>query len=125
LWAESLLPCPVEGKRQKLSVLAHYSSDPFSSKTALTENQIGKGFAYYLGWYPTVQQAKSLLLYVASKSEIDYMDDLPTGLIPIQRGLNYYLFNFNDYPIEVTIQGNTTNIKKRDVSIISNSLYGT
>jgi len=125
LWAESLLPCPVEGKRQKLSVLAHYSSDPFSSETALTENQIGKGFAYYLGWYPTVQQAKSLLLYVASKSEIDYMDDLPTGLIPIQRGLNYYLFNFNDYPIEVTIQGNTTNIKKRDVSIISNSLYGT
>jgi len=117
-WAESLLPVSIQKNISSQEVFCSYKTGPFSSNAALTKNQIGDGHVYYLGWYPTVQQTKALIKYIASLTGIEYLEDLPSGITATKRGPYYLIFNFNDHPLRLSMRGITININARDISII-------
>jgi len=117
-WAESLLPVSIQKNISSQEVFCSYKTGPFSSNAALTKNQIGNGHVYYLSWYPTVQQTKALIKYIASLTGIEYLEDLPSGITATKRGPYYLIFNFNDHPLRLSMRGITININARDISII-------
>jgi beta-galactosidase len=118
-WVESLLPESPEESGSKAVALAHYTSRPFTGQAALTEHQVGPGRAFYLGWYPTVEQASSLLSHLLTYTEIQPpLDILPPGLVALQRGEYTILLNFSDQTLEITHSGNAITIEPRDIEII-------
>ncbi len=90
IWIESINPDEDEG----VNVLARYLGGPLSGKAALTEHAFGAGSAYYLGFYPTCEQIKSILSFLIKKGGIGSLLDLPEGVILKQRGNHRIAFNF-------------------------------
>jgi beta-galactosidase len=90
IWIESINPDEDEG----VNVLARYLGGPLSGKAALTEHAYGAGSTYYLGFYPTSDQIKSILSFLIKKGGIGNLLDLPEGVILKHRGNHRIAFNF-------------------------------
>ena len=118
LWAESLLPMTGVNNATKAKQLVNYSSGPFKSNAAFIKNQVGNGSMYYLGWYPTVSQSKAILKNIASEITLEYINDLPSGLILTKRDPYNIIFNFTDQPQMATIHDQKVKISARDLTII-------
>lgn len=129
-WAESLEPlepaAKAGGSKGKASsaprpvqALARYASGPFAGNIALVERQIGKGRAYYLGWYPTLKQSMALLTHLVDQLDLPQLGPLPPGIIHINKGRFTLLFNFSDQVHHVELAGRTVSIQPRDVEIIT------
>lgn len=118
LWAESLRPdASDQPGTSAASVLASYRSGPFAGRAALTEHPVGDGHVMYLGWYPTVEQARAVLAHMAGRAGIERIGDIPDGMIAIWRGEKTALFNFTEDELEVTVQGQRRRVPARDVVI--------
>lgn len=111
-WAESLV------LESNTKALASYSSEPFMGQAAITQNQIGEGNICYYGFYPSLDQASAFLKYLVSQHEIETPEELPEGLIVIQRGNRTLLFNFTDQPLNTRIQGKDIHVAPRDLYIL-------
>ncbi|MBI9046081.1 MAG: beta-galactosidase [Anaerolineaceae bacterium] len=118
LWAEIIQPLDQPGSGSQSQILAEYTSGPFAGKAALTAFQSGNGEALYMGWYPTEQQAIALIKYLARKANIKFFDNLPDGLICIQRGNQQIYLNFLEKPIKLEGDYKTVNIGARSIVII-------
>ena len=117
VWAEALNP--VEAGDPTLHVLAHYISGPFRSSAALVEHKVGVGQVYYLGWYPTDQQAEVLMSYLASKAGVSPIATVPEGVVVAQHGSYLILLNFTDEPLAATVQGQPVRVGSRDVEVVN------
>lgn len=129
-WAEALelfvsSPGDAGSSRDKKSqnipaqAIARYATGPFAGKTALVEHQIGKGRAYYLGWYPTIKQSISLLTHLVDQLGIPRLSPLPPGVIHIKRGQYTLVFNFSNQTHHLDIFGRKISVQPRDVEIIT------
>jgi beta-galactosidase len=121
IWAESLDPVSNGNNRLKARALARYTSGPLSSQTALTENQVGDGRAFYLGWYPTVTQAKAILKHLVSLAGLTFYEELPSGLVTNQRDPYTILLNFTEQPLTVNIPGQKITIDQKEIAIINSN----
>jgi beta-galactosidase len=100
--------------------LATYASGPYVGQAAMTQNQVKQGAAFYLGFYPTVDQAKNILKYLAQKFSLTSLaSDLPAGLVVGRRGSTTLLLNFTDQPLAVIIKGTIVIVDPRDISLVS------
>lgn len=90
IWIESINPDADEA----VNVLARYLGGPLSGNAALIEHDFGAGSVYYLGFYPTNDQLKSILRYLVKTIGSSNLLDLPEGVIVKQRGNNRIAFNF-------------------------------
>ncbi len=117
MWAEALQLDGAAGDQ----VLAAYTSGPLSGQAALTSHPIGAGQAFTLGWYPTGEQAKVLMAYLAERAGLEPMVDLPEGLIAAQRGPFMILLNFTDAPLSAQFQGDMYDVGPRDVAVLSSA----
>jgi beta-galactosidase len=99
--------------------IANYSSGPFAGKTALVEHQIGRGRAYYLGWYPSLKQSFGLLTHLADQLGLPRLKTLPIGVIHIQRGQYTLILNFTEQTQLLDILGRKVEVQPRDIEIIT------
>lgn len=113
IWAESL-----QIPTSNLRPLVHYTSGPFASLAALTENNVGRGRALYLGWYPTVAQAEALLKHLAARVGINPIAQVTPGLVAAQRGAYTLLLNFTDAPLTATVRGQPCLVAARNIKVI-------
>ncbi len=107
-WLETL-------KAQTASVLATYKP---GGAAALTEHKVGNGRVLYLGFYPTNEQARALLLHLAGQLGLSWLPDLPEGLVAAQRGPYTILLNFTEQPISYPLNGQAVLVNSRDVAVI-------
>ena len=122
-WAEGLLPAhsaerEAETGGNDLKTLALYTSGPFASQAALTENPVGDGRAYYLGWYPNIEQAGAILAHLLDQAGIPKLADLPSGLIATSRGPYTVLLNFSEEQLTATIKGQPVRVGPRDIRVL-------
>ncbi|HWQ84072.1 MAG TPA: beta-galactosidase [Anaerolineales bacterium] len=123
VWAEALHPIQSaaawsEASTPDFSILAHYTSGPFSSKPALVEHRVGSGRVNYLGWYPTDRQAEILMLYLASTAGITPTATLPEGVVASQHGPYVVLLNFTDEPQITAVRDQDYTVGPRDVMVV-------
>ena len=86
---------------------------------ALTENVVGNGRVYHLGWYPTPDQAIALLRYLAPRHGLTPLADLlPPGLFASQRGDYLILLNYTDQPLTAVVNGSDVVVNGRDVRVL-------
>jgi beta-galactosidase len=118
LWAETLYPDllaqPWEGIA---AALASYTSGPFAGRPALTERLVGDGRVLYMGWFPSLDQAQALLAYLAGKTGIERIGEIPDGMVAIRRGEKTALFNFTEEDLALLIQGQAVGVPARDLLI--------
>jgi beta-galactosidase len=124
-WAEYLTPNEGKSKKDDLKIFARYDSGPFDGHAALTGHQVGEGETFYLGWYPSVDQAMVLLDFLGERSRIPRSPALPLGLTAIQRGDYKILLNFSDQSLTTTISGQLIRVDPRDIRILSNPITPT
>jgi beta-galactosidase len=120
VWAEAL-NLQLDGSKvtgSDVQILAQYNSNPFNDDAALVEHKFGSGSAFYLGWFPTDQQAMALLSYLASQSEIPSIAMVPDGLIVSKRGPYLILLNFTDETLSATVLGTQIEVRPRDVQVV-------
>lgn len=98
-WTEALAPDTAQA-------LAHYTTGPFAGKAALTDNGYGAGHAFYLGFYPRVEQATALLRYLTARLDIPpLVHGLPPDVLAYRRGPYCILLNFGEEAREVELEG--------------------
>jgi beta-galactosidase len=114
VWAEALSP---RQEHEGFQVLARYTSGPFNNSAALTHTKFGEGGAYYLGWYPSLAQAKAITQYLLDIHGVPNRP-VPSGMIMIARGEYILLLNFTDKIQSITIQGANHSINPRDVKVL-------
>jgi beta-galactosidase len=115
IWAEALTPA-LGGKTQ---VLATYPTGPFQGRAALVGQRVGRGRAFYLGWYPTVEQAQALLAHLGERAGVSRLaEELPEGLIAAQRGEQLVLLNFTEKTLTAKVEGQSLEVLPRDVVTI-------
>jgi len=110
-WAEALM---TTGSH----VLARYTSGPYAGQAALTENLVGQGSASYLGWYPTVDQAKAILAHWLKREGVPFRDDLPEGLVAAMRGPYTLLLNFTESDQTARVDGKLVRVRSRDLILL-------
>jgi beta-galactosidase len=125
VWAESLKAPRRRGAEasdqspiSNLQSLATYTSGPFATQSALTQHAVGRGFAFYLGLYPTLEQAQALLAHLAAHAGVARLAELPRGLLAAQRGERVILLNFTDETRTATTRGQTVTVPGRGVQIV-------
>jgi beta-galactosidase len=120
IWAESLEEEGAEEKRENegLAPLARYTSGPLAGKAGLSERRVGAGRVLYLGWYPSLEQARALLEYLAAQIGLERLAQLPGGLVAARRGPYTILFNFTDTPQEAIVARKTFGVGPRDIQVI-------
>lgn len=112
-WIEALAPEP------RTATLARYTDGPFAGAAALTECQAGAGWAAYLGWYPTEAQASAIMRRLADRAGVARLaDDLPAGVIALQRGPYTLLLNFTDEPQTARVANVAVEIGPRDLRVV-------
>lgn len=111
VWAEALLP--MEGT----SVWAHYSDGPLAGQAALCERVYGAGRVLYLGWYPRLAQARTLLHWLADQVHIAGLLDLAEGVVAIQRGERCVLLNFSPDEQVVEMNGQRFVLPSREILV--------
>jgi beta-galactosidase len=90
IWIEAINP----DKDEAVNILARYLGGPLSGKAGFIEHEFGAGSVYYLGFYPTNEQLRSILRYLVKRVGSSHLLDLPDGVIVKQRGNNRIAFNF-------------------------------
>ena len=105
-WLETLQP-------HSAQVLADYGD-----AAAFTRQPWVAGNTYYLAFYPTPDQARALLLYLADQIGLFPIDNVPAGLLAIRRGPYLLLFNFTDTPIPSPLPDHPLTIPPRDLAVI-------
>lgn len=114
-WVEALaVPPESEGAR----VRATYLNGPYAGKAALTENAIGKGRAWYVGWLPTVEQTMALLQQRIQRVNVARLAELPPGLVAARRGNKIILLNFTDEALTASVNGNSITVQGRDIFML-------
>lgn len=86
---------------------------------ALTENAVGDGRCLTLGFYPTPDQAQSLLRHLAAELAIVTIPDLPPGLLACRRGPYTMLLNFTEEALTATVGGTAVSVPARDIRVQS------
>lgn len=112
IWAEGLRPDP------NTQVLARYKSMPLAGQAALTDHEHGKGHVFYLGLYPSLDQAQTLLRHLAAQFGLRRLARLPEGLIVCARGSYVLLLNFTDTPLTAEVDGRLVTVTGRNVKVI-------
>jgi len=87
------------------------------SGAALTEHGVGNGRVLYLGFYPTEEQAQALLIHLAGQLGLEWLPDLPPGLVAARRGPFTILLNFTERPIAYVLNGQALVVGGRDETI--------
>ena len=119
VWAEALKPLPPAAPWEGIAaVLASYTEEPFSGKAALVERLVGDGRALYLGWFPSVGQAQAILEYLAGKSGIERLGDIPDELVAIRRGDLVAVLNFSEEARELEVAGKQVRVPSRDLVVV-------
>lgn len=85
------------------------------SGAALAENLVGNGRVLTLGFYPTPQQARTLLTHLANQQAIGTLPDLPSGMVALRRGGVQLLLNFSERPQAVTLGTASHTVATRDL----------
>lgn len=100
---------------------AHFSypSGPFKGAAAFSEQVFGQGRCYYWGWYPTPEQARAVLEWLAARLNIPRLAEVPEGVIAQQRGRYTLLFNFTDRPQTARVADRQVVVAGRGVLILS------
>jgi beta-galactosidase len=111
-WAEALQP------GSETNSLARYRGGPFAGQSALTEYTLGEGRVVYLGWYPSLAQAKGLAARLAEQARVARLAELPQGILGIRRGPHTMLFNFTEQEAEAQMEGKPVRIPPRDLLIV-------
>jgi beta-galactosidase len=110
VWAEALEP------EHGVDALARYTSGPFAGSAAMTRKQAGSGTASYLGYYPDLASAQTLLAHLANAYQIDQTGPLPDGMIAARRGGSTFLLNFTDVAHQVKVAGRDISVPARDLA---------
>ena len=115
-WIEALALAPgAAGAR----VTATYREGPYAGQAAMTSNALGRGWAWYVGWLPTVDQAVALIQHLLQPAGVQRLADLPPGLVAARRGPHTVLLNFTDGPLTATVQGRPVSVDGREVAVIT------
>ncbi|MFB5663372.1 beta-galactosidase [Alteribacillus sp. HJP-4] len=103
-------------------VLAVYGDDFYEGMPALTENQYGKGKAYYVASSPDKKFMQDFLMQVCKENGIMPLASAPEGVEAAERqkdGRKYlFLLNHNNQEVSAEVDGETITIAARDVRII-------
>jgi beta-galactosidase GanA len=89
------------------------------SGTALAENLVGNGRVLTFGFYPTPQQARTLLTHLADQLAIETLPDLPAGVVTFRRDDVRLLLNFSERPQTVTLGSINYTVAARDLIFLS------
>lgn len=112
-WMERIRP------KNDTEILATYLDLPKPDNAALTCRSLGAGSVLYLGWYPTHEQATSLLQALMHEKGIRPIAELPEGVHVSRRGQQLILLNFTDSNHTVKVGKDQIVIAPRDVRVIS------
>ncbi|WP_315674212.1 beta-galactosidase [Clostridium sp. 19966] len=101
-------------------VLATYDDNFYKGRAAVTINQYGKGYAYYLGTVGDKAFYKDFLQESLKRANISYVSNLPDNVeISIRRKNNIdYLFIFNNTEKSVTFQYKEMNLELEPFKMI-------
>jgi beta-galactosidase len=111
-WVESL-------QCETSQPLLNYTSGLYAGKAALTCQAHWAGNAYAFGWYPSVEQARTFLAWLAERHAIPRLvDALPFGVFATQRGGQMLLLNFLDLPQVVEVGGRRHSLAARGVLMV-------
>jgi hypothetical protein len=80
----------------------------------MVERSLGAGRCFYVGWYPTPQQARALTAHGLAAAGVEPWEELPAGLLAYHRGDQTVLLNFTDRP--QVVQGRT--VPPRDLLLL-------
>ncbi len=113
-WAEKLVPLD-----SKTIALVSYGDGPFNTSAALTKRSVGTGKVFYVGWYPTPEQAGTLISYLLRSVDIaPIAEPLPEGMLALHRNGHTILINFTEKLIHTTIYGRAVSVNPRDIKVI-------
>ncbi|MBN1265263.1 MAG: beta-galactosidase [Anaerolineales bacterium] len=113
VWIESLKP-----DSPQTLVHATWNSGPFSGSAALTEYPSGTGQTFYMGWFPSADQARSLVHYLAGKAGITSLHALPDGVLVSRFGEHSIYLNFSDSVQTISVDGETCALPARDYALL-------
>jgi beta-galactosidase len=111
IWVETLEP--MDGTE----TLAHYRDSDGMSTAAITQRRQGSGTVTYMGWYPTLQQAQSLIAHLAAQADIRTLSPLPEGVTAVHRGDCLVLMNFTDSAQTVLLDDVQVSIGPRNIAL--------
>jgi beta-galactosidase len=111
IWTESIKPDDDE----IVNVLGRYLGGPLSGRAAITDHEFGAGNVYYLGFYPSHEQLKSILKYFMKSVNYEGILDLPDGVIVIQRGNHRIAFNFTRNEKTFVMDDQMVTLAPRDI----------
>lgn len=114
VWAEWLQPEAGAGTQE----LAAYQDGPYTGGAALTGRHLGEGAVFSLGFYPTPQQAKALMIHLSEQAGLEPNRTLPRGVIARRRGGNWLLLNFCEQEQQVMIGGQVVQLEGRGVHLV-------
>lgn len=101
---------------QKAEVLANYDENFYQGNAAITQNEYGKGIAYYAG---TVLNRRGMIAFarlIARNAGIEYVNGLPIGVERTVREKNNEKWTF--------LFNNTNEVKNFTWNIVSNEYIG-
>lgn len=105
IWVEAL--DPMDGTQS----LIGFGADRHS---AATRRKVGSGSVSYVGWYPTHQQAQTLIRHLAQEIGMTCLA-LPEGVVAVHRGEHVVLMNFTASQQQVTLGDDTILILPRNL----------
>lgn len=112
-WIETLQPA-----HDGVKVWARYRAWPGAGMAALTEQGMGRGRVFTLGFFPTHEQALALITTLADELALPHLEPLPMGLLALPRGELLVLLNFSEGPITTALRGKEVTVRPRDILIV-------
>jgi beta-galactosidase len=110
---EGSYDCSVWGEVVHLetaSALAHFKSDYYADKPAITVNKFGRGKAYYVATQPEEDFTQKFMDYVCKEADVKPVLDVPAGIEVTARIRQdgrriFFLLNHTDDAIQVSLPG--------------------
>ncbi|HSH02831.1 MAG TPA: beta-galactosidase [Anaerolineae bacterium] len=88
-----------------------------SGETAITVNEVGQGHVYYVGFYPTPDQAHHLITHWLDTLNAPYIGTLPPGIFYYKRGPYHLFLNFTDNEHTILLPEAKMTVPPRDILI--------